>query len=105
MINDDFLAACLCISYVIGCRSAGFALHFPLVYTADWTVSPKAAPVCPEPCSYPVEVTLTLVKIHEGLEGIQMQSQGIHTGMEGVMVGGEEMLTSVPMRGLVAQSR
>lgn len=72
MINDDFLVANLCTSYVTGCRNAAFTLYFLSVCTADRTALPNAAPICPEPCSSPLEVTATPVKIREGLEGIRM---------------------------------
>lgn len=73
MINDDFLVANLCTSYVTGCRNAAFTLYFPSVCTADRTALPNAAPICPEPCSSPLEVAATPVKIREVLEGIRMR--------------------------------
>jgi len=45
--------------------------------TADRTASPNAAPICPEreTCSSSLEVTATLVKMHQGHKGIWMQQE------------------------------
>lgn len=76
------------MSYVTGCRSAAFALYFPLVCAANQTASPNAARVCPEPetCSSPLEVTG--MKIHEGLEGVWMQWEAGSSHWDGRSNGG-----------------